>query len=141
LSECGVYDIAQPAAIFYRRSLELDAITIRGRFKRRVRNNIPIVIYAEDSPARAVRELFLLVLLRLVVSSGLDEFDLVRKRDEAHDDGCVPFVEVQELYDSLVDLLLYAAVMVHEPPNKSACLLQRVRFTHDPPLISFGRGI
>src|SRR5262245_6385975 len=102
------------------RSLDLYA-TAGSRFEGRVNDNLSDVVNVEHIVAGLFRKLLIVVIPGLLICGSSYKVDLLRKVNASRDDGSSLIVEVEELNDSLIDLLLDPAEVILKSTNERAC--------------------
>jgi hypothetical protein len=103
------------------RSAELYA-AIGGRFEGRMNDDLSDgVVNVEHLLAGFLRELLILIVPSLLVCVSSYKVQLVRKIDAASDDGARLVIKIEELNDSVVNLLLDPGEVMLKSANKQAC--------------------
>ena len=93
----------------------------RGRFEGRVNDNLSDVVNLEHAVAGVVGELLVLIVHGLLMCGSSYKVELASKGDAPRDDGSRLFIKIEELNDSLINLLLDPAEVILKPANKGTC--------------------
>src|SRR5262245_39037878 len=95
-------------------------------------DNLSDVVNLEHAVAGVVGELLVLIVHGLLMCGSSYKVELASKGDAPRHDGSRLFIKIEELNDSLINLLLDPAEVILKPANKGTCRFQRVRHVVSP---------
>jgi hypothetical protein len=86
-----------------------------------VNDNLSDVVNGEHVVAGLLRKFLILIIHGLLICGSSYKVELARKSNASCDDGSGFLVEIEELNDSLINLLFDPAEVILKPANKRAC--------------------
>src|SRR5215813_8705766 len=103
-------------------------------------DNLSDVFNLEHAVAGVVGELLVLIVHGLLMCGSSYKVELASKGDAPRDDGSCLFIKIEELNDSLINLLLDPAEVILKPANKGNMPLLTGPPSCFSPEITFGSG-
>jgi hypothetical protein len=86
-----------------------------------VNDNLSDYVNVEHVVAGLLRKLLVLIVPGLLICGSSYKVELTRKGDASRDNGPGLVIEIEELDDSLVNLLLHPTEVILKSSNKRAC--------------------